>query len=113
MHVSSPLPPGSGEGVSWERERDQPPDGNRMTMTVPSSRSPSSSNASRVGSGAGSPKRKSSKRPRVDSDMYDGQEKEAATSDVEMQPPTSGRKAAKRAMVETDRDGEDISGEEG
>jgi len=59
-----------------------------------------SSDANRVGSGAGSPKRKSSKRPRFHSEMNDGPEKEeVAMDDVEMQPPTSRGKAVNRASM--------------
>ena len=66
-------------------------------MSGPSSRPPSISNASRVDSHAGSPKRKLNKQQRVDSDMYDGLEKEVTNGDIEMQPPTSRQGAAKRA----------------
>jgi hypothetical protein len=65
--------------------------------------------------GVSSPKRKSIKRPRVDSGMDDGMEEQKATSDVEMRPRTSARrkgaKKAKDAKVHGESEGEDNQAE--
>jgi len=78
----------------------------------PSLTSSSSSNAG----GVDSPKRKSSKRPRVDSGMDDRPEKEEkeVMDDVEMKEPTSALKATDEAgdtKVEVEKVREDKSGE--
>ena len=112
MQLPSLLPPSTGEVISWERDR--PHVGNGTPTMGPSLTLPSSSNAGRVDS----PKRKSSKRPRVDSGM-DGdkpekQEKEV-TGDVEMKQSTSGPKAANTAgdeKVGGEEVGEDKTGQE-
>jgi len=98
MHVSpSQLAVGSEMMPSRERH---PSLGNGTMAT--SSKATSSSNANALAS----PKRKSSKRPRIDSGVDHGLDGDV-TGDVEMMTPTSARNGTMDAKVEVEKVGGD------